>query len=99
MSTTRSLTPSSQLSTTPHVRIYHRGHTFRLAKGDTLIAVFRGTTIEQHRYLIIHDHLPPGPITEGPQTPTAAIPTPPGHHWADTKALHIIAHRWLTNRP
>ena len=99
MPTTRSLTPSTQLSTTPHVRIYYRGRTFRLAKGDALIAVFHGTAIEQHRHLIIHDHLPPGPVTEGAQTPTATIPIPPGHHWADTKALHTIARRWLTSRP
>ncbi|WP_152552302.1 hypothetical protein [Actinokineospora spheciospongiae] len=88
------LTPSNKLATTPHVRIYHHGHTFRLAKGDTHIAVFHGTVIEQHRHLIIRDHLPSGPIVEGPQIPITVIRTSPGHHWADIASLYSIIKQW-----
>ncbi|PWW63596.1 hypothetical protein DFQ13_104589 [Actinokineospora spheciospongiae] len=98
MTTAHRLTPSNKLATTPHVRIYYHGHTFRLAKGDTHIAVFRGTAIEQHRHLIIRDHLPPGPFTEGPRIPDATILIPCGHNWANAISLRTIACHWLAMR-
>lgn len=78
----------------PCSRLYLYGHTFRWVKGDTFIAVFKGTCVEARRYLIVRDTLANHRVLEGPQ-PVHAVIRAPGSDWADDWLLHREAEKWV----
>jgi len=94
--TTRFVTPSARIGRVACSRVFVGGHTFRLAAGDTAIAVFRGVCVEERRFLIIRDRRFPGPVIEGPRPMVATIPKPLTLQWADHRGLISIARAWIT---
>lgn len=87
------ITSGEKIGTRACSRVFHAGHTFRLAKDDHYIAVLRGHCVEQRRTLIITDNHTTPPL-QGPQPIIATVPLPPGLHWTDTTTLLRIAQRW-----
>ncbi|MCG8917851.1 hypothetical protein L6E12_18890 [Actinokineospora sp. PR83] len=94
--TTQVLTPSQRIGRVACSRVFVGGHTFRLASGDTAIAVFRGVCVEERRFLIVVDRRFPGPVIEGPRPMVATIPKPLMLQWADHRGLISVARAWIT---
>jgi len=89
--TSVSVTPADQLCTRPCSRVFEGGYTFRLAKGDTGVAVFQGTCVEQRRVLVVRDIPFPSRPIEGPQSPFLVLPKPDAVSWDDNAALRVFA--------
>ncbi|WP_152551908.1 hypothetical protein [Actinokineospora spheciospongiae] len=90
------VTPSSQIAMRACTRVFVGGFTFRLAKGDTRIAIWPGVCIEQHRVFIRADVPFPGPVREGPLAIGVTIPKPDKLDWADGEMLTAVAWRWVS---
>ena len=81
------LTQTKHVGATAHARVFEGGFTFRLAKGDTHVAVFVGVYVEQRRYLVLRDRTWPGPVLDQSQPIAVALPKPKWLDWADTDSL------------
>ncbi|WP_143218909.1 hypothetical protein [Actinokineospora bangkokensis] len=91
-------TPSSDIGNVACSRVFHGGCTLRLAKGDDFVAVFRGTCVEQRRFLVLRDRPFPGPVKEGPQRAIAAILRAGWLCWSDHRGLAQVATAWTRQR-
>ncbi|WP_424187613.1 hypothetical protein ACOBQX_07390 [Actinokineospora sp. G85] len=85
------VTPSGQVGAKACTRVFEGGFTFRLAKGDTHIAVFTGVCLEQRRAYVFVEREWPGKVIEGPRPFTLTLPKPTSLAWADTDALAMFA--------
>ena len=90
------VTPSDRIGRVACTRVFEGGHTFRLAAGDSAIAVLRGVCVEEKRVFIVRDRRFPGPVVEGPQPIIATIPKPLALRWFDHHGLAVIARAWIT---
>jgi len=90
------VTPSDRVGRVACTRVFEGGHTFRLAAGDSAIAVFRGVCVEEKRVFIVRERRFPGPVIEGPQPIVATIPKPLALQWFDHHGLTVIARAWIT---
>ncbi|PWW65990.1 hypothetical protein DFQ13_102752 [Actinokineospora spheciospongiae] len=86
-----SVTSSGDIGSRACSRVFEGGYTFRLAKGDTGIAVFVGTCVEQRRFLVIRETRFPTPPVEGPQQPLCVLPKPFALDWSDHAGLRAYA--------
>jgi len=90
------VTPSDRVGRVACARIFEGGYTFRLAAGDSAIAVLRGVCIEERRVFILRDRRFSGPVIEGPQQIVSTIPKPLTLQWFDHRGLLSIARAWVT---
>ena len=94
-----SATPSEQIATRPCTRVFAGGYTFRLAKGDSHIAVWTCTYVEQRRVLIIRENPDLRSVVEGPLDIEFTIRKPDNLEWWDTGGLAVLAQRCVAGVP